>query len=64
LSLSPLIPISLLKQALHESDKSRVLRLVEGKSRYATYIAGCEREEFECLLVKHNGTWQQITYAT
>jgi len=27
-------------------------------------IAGCEREEFECLLVKHNGTWQQITYAT
>jgi two-component system response regulator GlrR len=71
LSPSPLIPVSLVKQALHESDNkfqtlqkaryefdahylNRVLGMVEGNITYAAHIAGCEREEFECLLAKHN----------
>ncbi len=71
LSTSPIIPLSLVKQALRESKNNfqtleearnefdhhylnRVLHMVDGNITQATHIAGCNRDEFEHLLAKHN----------
>jgi two-component system, NtrC family, response regulator GlrR len=69
LSASPIIPLSLVKQTLAEKKfqtleearyefdgyyLNRVLRMVAGNIAEAAQMAGCEREEFESLLKKHN----------